>query len=141
MTRPERRLPRLEHRPAPLGPVGQPKRDVAQVDQDAAEPTADLERHPPTTRPEADRVAEAQVDRRDLARRQVDLMKPTGDEVEPGLAGRSDDGQPAGGPAGRRPCGTMMLPRGASRSSASSPMSARRSTGSAIVPSGPRSRA
>ena len=61
---PQRVLPGLEQLPPPLGAVRQPERDVAQVEQQAAEPAGDVDGEPPATAAEPDRVAELELGRR-----------------------------------------------------------------------------
>ena len=52
--RPQRRLPRREQVAPAIGPLGQAQRDVAQVDEQAAEPARDVDGEVPAARPEPD---------------------------------------------------------------------------------------
>ena len=89
----------MEQLASPLLPLGQPHRNVAQVDEEPAEAACDVDREMAPARPEPDRVAEAEFGDSRLAWRQVDELEPAGDEVELGRPGQSVDDQPASGVA------------------------------------------
>ena len=72
---PERVLPRLEQLAPPIGPIRQAQRDVAQVDEQATQPTCHLDREMPSAAAEPDRVAEPELGACRLARRQVDELE------------------------------------------------------------------
>ena len=64
-----------------LEALRQPERHVAEVDEQAAEPAADVDREAPAADAEPDRVPEVELGGRDLAGRQVDELEAAGDEV------------------------------------------------------------
>ena len=72
---PQRFLPRVEQLAAALQALRQPERHVAEVDEQAAEPAADVDREAPAADAEPDGVAEVELGGRDLARRQVDELE------------------------------------------------------------------
>ena len=74
----DRGLPRLEQLAPPVRAFRQPQRDVAQVDDEAAEPAGDVDREVPAAAAEPDGVAEAELGGGRSAGRQVDHLEPPG---------------------------------------------------------------
>ena len=89
------RLPREQQVAPALGPVREPQRDVAQVDEQPAEAARDLDRRVLHPHAEVHRVAEAQLDHRALAGRQVDQLEAAGHELQLRRAVLARDGQVA----------------------------------------------
>ena len=141
-SRPQVGLPRGERVPPPLEAVGQAERHVAQVDEQPGEPAGHLERGAADPRPEVDGVAEPQLDGRPLAGRQVDDARGRRAPAPVGAPRRGPRtvSWPADRPT-RIPAGMTTVPSGTTSSSRRSSTIRRRSSGSAIVPSGARSRA
>ena len=133
--RPQRRLPRGEQVAPPVGPIGQAQRDVAQVDEQAAQAARRRRsRSGGRAPPRRTRVAELELGDRGHAGRQVDELEAARHEVElasVAAVGVHDDRRRPTRPA-RRPAGVTTLPSGARRSSARSAQdaAARRRRGS-----------
>src|SRR5439155_5902031 len=104
-SRPERALPRREKLAALLEPLWQVERNVAEVDEQAAEAAAHLDGEPAAADAEDDRVAELELGGRHLAGRQVDELQAAGHEVELGRAGPGVDDDAARAPAGAHALG------------------------------------
>src|SRR5439155_843685 len=104
-SRPERALPRREKLAALLEPLWQVERNVAEVDEEAAEAAAHLDGEPAAADAEDDRVPELELGGRHLAGRQVDELQPAGHEVELGRAGPGVDDDAARAAAGAHALG------------------------------------
>src|SRR5579859_1095032 len=104
--RPEGVLPAVEQLAAELLPIGQAKRHVAEVDENAAEAAGELDAEMPATATEPDWIAEVEPGDSPRPGREIDELDRPGDQLElvPGrlrsATAETVDHEPPGRPAG-----------------------------------------